>query len=313
MVGRVSSFGQQQLLVQGLQQNQKNVFTAQQQITTGKKTDEFRGLAGETGTVLGSRSTLSRVQSYQQTIDTVGGKLDANDVQLGGIVSSIENLQDQIRTTLANNQAAGFSEIVDAAFEFTVNGLNTNIDGTFLFSGAETGTRPVNISNIQEFIALKDGGGATTDAFDNAPIAFQARIADGVDLEFGVLASEAGTTVFDELETLYRYDQDVLTGPLEGELTPAQFDFLQSRLDALDSAIDTVRQLQVDNGLSQERIKVLDEQHSDTAVFLEVFIADIEDVDIAEAVTRLNNDQVALQASYQAVGSLSNLSLLNFL
>lgn len=57
MVGRVSSFGQQQLLVQGLQKNQKDVFTAQQQITTGKKTDEFRGLAGQVGTLLGARSS----------------------------------------------------------------------------------------------------------------------------------------------------------------------------------------------------------------------------------------------------------------
>ncbi|MEX0300304.1 MAG: flagellin [Kordiimonas sp.] len=48
-------------------------------------------------------------------------------------------------------------------------------------------------------------------------------------------------------------------------------------------------------------------------MFLETFIADLEDVDIAEAVTRLNNDQVALEASYRSIGSLSQLSLLRFL
>lgn len=310
MVGRVSSFGQQQLLIQGVQQNQRNVFTAQQQITTGKRTDEYRGLAGETGTVLGARSTLSRVETYQQTIDTVGGKLDANDVQLGAAIESVEGLLDQIRLTIANNQAAGFTEQLETTFSFVANGLNTNIDGTFLFSGAETGTQPVNVTNIQDFITLKDGGGTTADAFDNAPIAFQARIADGVDLEFGVLASEIGTDIFEELEALYRADQAT---PFEGELTDAQRTFLSAQIASIEAAIDGVRQHQVDNGLAQERIKVLDEQHQDTSIFLETFIADIEDVDIAEAVTRLNNDQVALQASYQSIGSLSQLSLLNFL
>ena len=42
-------------------------------------------------------------------------------------------------------------------------------------------------------------------------------------------------------------------------------------------------------------------------------ISDIEDVDMASAVTRLNGDQTALQASYKVMAQLSQLSLLNFL
>ena len=303
---RVSSFGQQQVLIQGIMDNQLKVFEGQRQISSGKQFEDYQGLAGKTNTVLGSKAFQARVESYQQTIDTIRGKLDANDVQLSGMIGAMESLQESIRTALANNTAEGFSELLDQTFNFISNGLNTNFDGTYLFSGAETGTIPVNVTELSDLAALP----AVADAFDNASVAFEARIADGVDLEFGLLASDIGEDVFQELLDLYNQDQ--LT-PFEGELDATQFTFLQTQLASLETAIDGLREVQVSNGLAFERLEVVDEQHADTVVFLETFVSDIEDVDIAEAVTKLNNDQLALEISYQAVGSLSQLSLLNFL
>ncbi len=304
---RVSSFGQQQLLIRSIMNNQQKLFDGQRQIATGKKTDEYRGLAGETGTVLGARSFKSRVDTYQQTIATIRGKLDANDVQLEGILGAMDKMKETIQTTLANGQAEGFSEMLGQTFKFVVNSLNTNFDGTYLFSGAKTGSQPVSVADLPALAGL----GSVAEAFDNGNVAFEARIADGVDLEFGLLADDVAGGIFQEMLDLY--DFDVNTEEFQGELSQAQFTFLQGQLASLDTAIDNLRQIHVSNGLAYERLEVVDDQHADTAVFLETFISDLEDVDIAEAVTRLNNDQVALEASYRAIGSLSQLSLLNFL
>lgn len=306
MVGRVSSFGQQQLLIRSIIDNQTQLFESQRQVSTGKKADDFKGLAGETGTILGARSFKSRIETYQQTIATIRGKLDANDVQIGGVLDGMEDLKENIQTVLANGQARGFEELLEQTFRFTVNSLNTNFDGTYLFSGAETGTQPVNVSTLADLSAAP----TTADVFDNAAIAFEARIADGVNLEFGLLASDLATGIFDELRALY--DQHQLT-PFEGEIDQTQFNFLQASLQTLTTAIDNLRQDHVSNGLSFERLEVVDQQHVDSVLFLETFIADLEDVNIAEAVTRLNNDQVALEASYQAISSLNQLTLLRFL
>ncbi len=306
MVGRVSSFGQQQLLIRSIIDNQSKLFESQRQVSTGKKADDFKGLAGETGTILGARSFKGRIETYQQTIATIRGKLDANDVQIGGVLDGMEDLKENIQTVLANGQAQGFEELLEQTFRFTVNSLNTNFDGTYLFSGAETGTQPVNVSTLAELSAAP----ATADVFDNAAIAFEARIADGVNLEFGLLASDLATGVFDELRALY--DQHQLT-PFEDEIDQTQFDFLQNSLQTLTTAIDGLRRDHVSNGLAFERLEVIDQQHADSTLFLETFIADLEDVNIAEAVTRLNNDQVALEASYQSISSLNQLTLLRFL
>jgi len=305
---RVSSFGQQTLLIRSIMENQQKVFDGQRQISTGKKTDDFRGLAGQTNTVLGSRSFKTRIETYQQTIDTIRGKLDANDVQIEGMLGAMEKLKETIQTTLANGQAEGFSEMLEQTFKFVSNALNTNFDGTYLFSGAKTGSQPVNVTSLADLDALA----SVTDAFDNGDVAFEARIADGLDIEFGILASDLGEGVFQEMLDLYQFDQGA-SGPLQGELDATQFSFLQGQLQTIDMAIDNMRQIHVTNGLAFERLEVVDEQHTDTSVFLEKFIADLEDVDIAEAVTKLNNDQVALEASYQSISSLSQLTLLRFL
>ncbi len=309
---RVSSFGQQQLLLRSIMDNQQKVYDAQRQISTGKKTDDYAGLAGQTSSVLGSRSFLARVETYQQTIDTVRGKLDANDVQIDGMLDSMEDLRENLQVMVANNSAEGFSELVDQTFKFINNGLNTNFDGTYLFSGAKTGTQPVNVSDLAALDAVVTGGGTVADVFENGDVAFEAKIADGVELDFGLLADDLGEEIFEELLDLYQFDQGV-NGPLEGELTETQRSFLQGQISSLETAIDNLRQIHVTNGLAYERMEVVDEQHTDTSIFLETFIADIEDVDIAEAVTRLNNDQVALEASYQAIGSLTRLSLLDYI
>jgi flagellar hook-associated protein 3 FlgL len=308
MVSRVSSFGQQQLLIRSIQENQSRLFENQRQISSGREVDEFRGLGGKTGTVLGSRSFLTRIESFQQTIDTVQGRINANDVQLGGIIGAVESLQENVRTAVANRNAQGFREQLEQTFEFITNALNSNIDGTFQFSGANTDTPPVNVTDLASLAALPN----VSDAFDNADIAFEARIADGVDIEFGLLADEVATEAFDTLLGLYNFDTGA-GGPIEGELDDAQFAFLQTQIQTLGDTIDNLRQVEVDNGLSFNRLKVVEQQHTDTSIFLETFISDQEDVDLAEAVTELNNNQVALQASFQAVASLSRLSLLNFL
>jgi len=47
--------------------------------------------------------------------------------------------------------------------------------------------------------------------------------------------------------------------------------------------------------------------------FIDRFIANIEDTDIGEAVTKLNQDQLALESSFRVFSQLNSLSLLNFI
>ena len=306
---RVSSFGQQQLLLEGIFNNQQKVFTAQQQLTTGNKTDEFRGLAGQATTLASTKGFKSRVESYQATIDTVRGRLDANDVQLQGVLDTARELRENILTVLGQNQAAGFRPLLEESYAFVANSLNANVGGQYLFAGSKVDTPPVNALTLTDLVAAP----TVADVFDNDADQYRARVADNVEVTFGVLASDIGQDLFTTIRTIAEFDANIATGPIDGELTAAQRTFLETELANLDAAIDGIQTIQVDNGLTFDRLETIGDQHADTDLFLEVFIADIEEVDTAEAITRLNNDLVALQASYQSVSTLTQLTLLDFI
>lgn len=305
---RVSSFGQQQILMQQLMTNQMRTFEDQRQVSTGKISDNFAGLAGKTNTSLSARTFFSRTQSYEATVKTVRAKMDAYDVQLGGILDSARELEQFLRTAIGQASTEGFGAMVDQTYGIISNGLNTSIGGIYIFSGNETSTIPVKQTSLADMVALP----AVADVFANSLDKPVGRIADGVEMEFGMIASEAGQDIFTVLKDLSVFHNGA-GGPLTGNLTDTQVAFLKTQLLSIGTAIEGLQQLQVGNGIGFKRLDVVESQHADTGIFLEKFIADVEDVNMAEAISNLNNDQVALEASYRTIAQLGKLSLLNFL
>ena len=55
------------------------------------------------------------------------------------------------------------------------------------------------------------------------------------------------------------------------------------------------------------------DRHEGMAAYFAKFIGDIEDVDLAEALTRLNQDQAAAEAAGRMIAQINQMSLLNFM
>ncbi|MCH8835798.1 MAG: hypothetical protein IH925_07605 [Proteobacteria bacterium] len=74
-----------------------------------------------------------------------------------------------------------------------------------------------------------------------------------------------------------------------------------------------LRQLQVDLGFDLLLVRDTNERHTKFIAFLESRISDTENVDLLEAITRLLDESRALEASFQALAHIRELSLSNFL
>lgn len=305
---RVSSFGQTELLIQSMLRHQQRIFTDQLQITTGKKSQDFAGLSGDTITLLGARDFKERTSTFIETIRTVDSRLAANDLQLNGVLNTAEDFRQAILTTIAAEQAAAFDALLNESFSFVVNSLNTKVGGQYIFAGSLTDVPPVNASSISDLTAAA----AATDLFQNDNAKLRARISDSVELEYGLTASEIATTLFESFKRIADFNVGA-GGPIDGPLTAAQRTFLVAELQLLDLAILDTRKFQVTNGLAQQRIETISSQHADTSNFLDIFISDVEDVNIAEAISRLNLDQVALEASFRTFSTITNLNILRFI
>jgi len=306
---RVSSFGQQSQLLLNALRNQERVALTQQQITTGKKANSFRDLTPEVQKALDARQALSGVFAFRETIQQVRQQIDSMDLQLTAAVDSARELKQGMVTALGQQDATGLLTTLDQTFQRVVSALNTRSNGSHIFAGARTDQPPVTVSSLNDLQAL----GAAADAFNNDDNRRRAAIAEGVELEFGQLADEIGSEILQVVKDIADFSDTNPDGPLDGDLTPAQRSFLEGRIGDLESAIQTAQAVQADNGLNSNRLDVVDDQHASMEVFLQGLIGDVEDIDLAEAVTRLNQQQTTLEASFRAIGTLSRLSLLDFI
>ena len=74
-----------------------------------------------------------------------------------------------------------------------------------------------------------------------------------------------------------------------------------------------IQQLQQNNGFNQVLLNDQNDLHKDFIGFIDSAVADIENSDPLEAITRLLDDSRALEASYQTFSRIRQLSLVNFL
>ena len=305
---RVSSFGHNQSMVNSLLQNQSRLFDVQRQINTGKKADEFRGYTREAETLLSARTLKSRTEGYVATAKDIRRKLDTNELQMEGMHDAADDLKQTIVDALGQNQAISFSESLQQAIASVLSSLNTQVNGNYIFAGSRTDTKPVAAQSLADLVAAP----SVASLFQNDTEKLSGKVGDNVEVEYGLLASDIATDLLTSLKALADYDAGPF-GPLNGPLTAAQRSFLQTEMANLTTAIDTVQSYISQNGLRQNRAEDVSETLEAGSNFLEVFISDIEDVNLTEAAMRLNGDQLALQASYSIMGQLSKLSLLNFL
>ncbi|MFQ5347392.1 MAG: flagellin [Rhodothalassiaceae bacterium] len=305
---RISSFGQQGVLLQATLRNQEQLFRAQKQITTGKKASQFRELGSRVQEALNARQSREAVATFRSTIQQVRQTVDAYDVQIGAVADAARSLQQAVVTAVGQEDATGLMASLDQAFTIAVSALNTRINGNFIFGGARTDQPPVTVSTLSDLQALA----LSSDAFGNDQTIRSAFIAEGTDIKFGQLANGVASEIFASFKRIADFDAGP-SGPLSGKLTAAQRAFLETEIGNIESAVQQIQSAQVKNGLASNRLDVADAQHESTQVFLESLVSDIEDVNLAEAVSRLNQDQVALQASFEALRTLGQLSLLNFL
>lgn len=305
---RVASFSQNQSLISGIARNQSDLFNAQQQVNTGKKSNDYKGIAQDASTLVSARSLQSRAETFLRTGSRVQQTLSTNDIQLTAIVDTARDLRQSVVEALGNNDGSGLPQILEQSLNLIGSALNTQVGGSYVFGGSQIDREPFAPTTLADLVALP----AAADAFQNDSLRAAARVSDSLEVEYGVVADDVAEPLIGWIRDLAVFDAGP-NGAIGGTLSPAQRTQLETTLSTLDAAIAQVQSRQVSNGLKQQQLDQVSDQLQSRADFLETFVADIEDVNIAEAITRLQNDQTALEASYRAFSSISDLSLVRFL
>lgn len=315
---RVSTLSQNQFMLANTGATQSRLVDLQRQLATGYKANTYVGLGSQSLSLAVALSRVSRAEQFQANNDQAKAKLDLREAAVRGIAEIAKDLKAEFLQAEGLEDSRQLQLHAQNAIERLVAILNSrDQNGNYMFGGSRTNIPPV---------ALVTNGTPPpnyTYAFSNDQVIEQARVDDGLVIDIGIVAGANATTpsssfqgLFDILNYLAsgRYPPPVAGTPaLPQPGTLPTVGAAAQVVTVIDAALGTINQLNADLGIKQKLVEDINSRLQEQIDLTKEFIAAINDSDIAEMLTRISQEQLALEASYRVTGELRNLSLVNFL
>lgn len=143
------------------------VDTLSQEVSLGLKSDVARSLSGDLSRINYLQTRLSQLDSYDQNITTIEGRLSG----MQAATETVQTLLTPLAATFLSGARSSSPELlslhVSAAnedFSTILRAMNTEVAGKFIFAGARTDTKPMaSRDDIQSALLSEISGLTNTD------------------------------------------------------------------------------------------------------------------------------------------------------
>ena len=289
-----------------------------QQISTGQRILVPSDDPAASARVLGLNQAKERTEQFQDNIAALKSALEVEETSLNSIVNSLQRVRELAiqanNDTYDANQRKDIAVEVQQALEAIVGFANmSDGGGDFLFGGYDNRNIPfvmdasgttVTYTGDQGQQFLQIGSARQIASGDN-----------GFDMFMSIKGSDNGSAdnipmsvfaIVSELETAM--DTDLGTAGTE--------DFHDSVLRSianLDKAIGQIVDAQAAIGARLNATDAQESVNEDYLIQVASTLSTTQDLDYAEAISRLELEQVGLQAAQQSFTKIQSLSLFNYL
>lgn len=285
------------------------------QIATGLKSQTFAGIPTQASTLVNLDANKAQQQSYLDTINTVNTRLQTMSLAMSNIQTLMSQFSAKLPQDAYNTQGTTIQQEAQQLLTQVGGYLNTQDGSRYVFSGNQTSTPPFDASG------LPNPGNVTTNVGGAPPAGYyagdsgiaQATIDSGVVMTYGITAddnSSLGVSAFEPIIRVLNYFAK--NGPLNQNNATDVANVNQSA-QVLTNAIGALEQLQGQVGLQQAQLSNTQSALQSSISLADTSIGNITQVDSATAITQLNTLQTQLQASYQTVSMIQQLTLANYL
>jgi len=305
---RVSTSGNYMVVLANLMAAQQRQLEAGQQVASEKKADDLKGYARNAETLTAMRALQSKVDGFLDQTDLLSAKLSMQDTGLIQVADAAQSAREAIANALATGRADTLMQELQTAFSNAVQGLNTRFQGEYVFGGGQVNTKPVTATSLSSLTS----GPPLASFFQNDGFRASNRLDESTALQTGFLADQIGTPLFTAFQGVETF-QEGANGPFGGTLTQAQRQYLESVLGTFDAVHDDILKVAGQNGLLQAEVEGAQRDLTSRQTVLANMVGDITDVNMAEAISRLQQAQVSVQAAAQVFAALQGSSLLNVL
>ncbi len=286
----------------GMLKQQADMGYTQEQIASGKKVLSPSDDPVGSVRILELNRSIETVKQYQKNAERAQSRLEVEEVALR---SSADALQ-KVRELALQGSSDTYSPEQRKLLAIEIREMQSHIlsqanakdgNGDYLFSGFKGREKPFTL-----------GGGAYSYHGDmgrrELKISSDRTLVDrdnGFDVFMSVPTAAAGAeqNIFATIEQI--------AADLEIPTSPA------SRLDDLDRAFEHITQMLASVGGRLNSIDTQNVVNEDFITTMEINRSTIEDLDYAEAITRFNRQQIALEAAQKSFAQIQGLSLFNYI
>lgn len=301
---RISTAAAAESALLNLMRAQRDQAEAGQQVSSGRLGPDLKAYGFRAETITATRAAQSRAESYAASLSRLENRLEVQDLAL----AELSDVATELRTTLTTTDGTFLMNDVQQLFERAKQVLNTrSANGGYIFGGTRTDQPPFTAGSLADLAAP---AATAADFFENSSRTPTARVSDATVIETGFLADDVGQFLMEAFERIAEFDA---TEPFGGQVSPTQQAFLQTEVGNVIAAFDRINERQAENGARQSEIERAVRSFEIEADFFQTVLADLEEVDIAEAATRFQQAQTAVQVAAQTFSTLTEVSLLPFL
>lgn len=284
-----------------IQRSQARAFDAQEQVSTGKRINHASDDADGAARAVRLHGELAGIARQGQNADAATSWLSATESSLGEVSSILQRVRELTvqagNGTLSPSDRKAIADEVDQLTESVRDQANTTLDGRYLFSGAQTTTRPYAAGSDaylggrsgQDVVAIDVGPGVSVQVNTNGLALFGEGNGDGL-----------------LIGTLRTLSADIRSGnsaAVQG-----------ADLQALDRNATAVVDARAATGATQNRVDAAKSRLADLQTAATKLLSSTEDADMAQAIMTLSTQRSAYQAALQSGASvIQQRTLMDFL
>ena len=256
----------------------------------------------QAATSLAARHQVRSIEASLRGIDRSRSYLEAQESILGSmneVFTDLESLAHRgADDGLGGASRKALALEVDAYIEELVEMTNQTFGGVHVFSGTDSKTPSLAVERDAEGRIVSVNPSASPDA----PRSFY--LGDGAGLRLGVTAADAWGDQADVMQDMLALRDRLLADDGEG---------VRGLLETMEAHGDRLRAQQSVVGVQVNHLEKLEAHFLSTQVEAEATRSKAEDLDMAAAAIRWNQETAGLEATLTATSRLLNLNLLDFL
>lgn len=287
---------------------QASLAQTQEQLASSKKITKPSDAPDEAAAVTRLQSAIARQQSYQDTLTTVNARLSTEETALtnaSDVMTRIKELATQAASDTASAQDRQSMAVEMSTLRDQLLSLANTQDasGNYVFSGSKA-HQPAYAQNA-----------AGTLVYQGDQSRMQVNVGDNRQLNLNL----PGTDVFaksirtDNQGQPYGVDFFQSLDDLTQAINSSDMANIQRGLSEVDNMQNGISQGLGDIGANQSAADMQSSVLSAVTLQLKTSQSGLQDLDYTEAVSRMNRDQLALQAAQDSFAKISQLSLFKYL